>query len=245
MSTAPASRPGLAAEPREVTGKKVAGLRRDGRLPAVVYGHGVDSENVSLSAHDFDVLRRHVGPNALIDLSVDGKKARPVLIHGVQVHPVQRRPLHVDLFVVRMTEELTVEVPLVATGTSAAVEDENGTLLHPIETVRVKALPDHLPQSIEYSIDRLVDFDAVVKVSDLTIPGDVTLLTDPEEIVAKVLPPRLQAEVEAEIEAEKAAEAEAAAAEAEEAGEAPEAGEAEGAEGEAEGAGSAEESSEG
>jgi large subunit ribosomal protein L25 len=214
MSTATSSRPSLAAEPREVTGKKVAGLRRGGRLPAVVFGRGLSSENVSVDAHDFEQLRRHAGQNALIDLSVDGKKARPVLVHGVQVLPVNRRPLHVDLFLVRMTEELIVDVPLVATGTSLAVENLNGTLLHPLESVRVRALPDHLPQQIEFSIEGLVDFDAVVKVSDLSIPGDVTLLTDSDEVVAKVLQSRLQVEVEAE----KAEEAEAAAEAAAEAG---------------------------
>jgi large subunit ribosomal protein L25 len=210
MSAATSSRPNLAAEPREITGKKVAGLRREGRLPAVVYGHGISSENVSVDAHDFELLRRKAGQNALIDLSVHGKQARPVLVHGVQVHPVHRRPLHVDLFLVRMTEELIVDVPLVATGTSLAIENLNGTLLHPIESVRIRALPDHLPRSIEYSIEGLVDFDAVVKVADLTIPGDVTLMTDPEEIVAKVLQSRLQVEVEAE-KAEEAEAAEAAA----------------------------------
>jgi large subunit ribosomal protein L25 len=196
MATATSTRPSLAAEPRTITGKKVAAIRRDGRLPAVVFGHGIDSESVSLDAHEFEQLRRRVGQNALIDLSVDGKGARPVLVHGVQVHPVHRRPLHVDLFLVRMTEELIVDVPLVSTGISRAVEDENGTVLHPIEHVRVKALPDHLPQSIEYAIDSLVDFDAVIKVSDLTIPDDVTLLTDPDEIVAKVQPPRVEVEPE-------------------------------------------------
>jgi len=226
MSTATSSRPSLAAEPREVTGKKVAGLRRGGRLPAVVFGRGLSSENVSVDSHDFEQLRRHAGQNALIDLSVDGKKARPVLVHGVQVHPVNRRPLHVDLFLVRMTEELIVDVPLVATGTSLAIENLNGTLLHPLESVRVRALPDHLPQQIEYSIEGLVDFDAVVKVSDLLIPGDVTLLTDSDEVVAKVLQSRLQVEVEAE----KAEEAEAAAEAAAEAGEGEAPAEGEGAE---------------
>ena len=211
MTTATSSRPTLAAEPREVTGKKVALIRREGRLPAVVFGHGISSESVSLDAHDFELLRRKAGQNALIDLSVHGKAARPVLVHGVQVHPVHRRPLHVDLFLVRMTEELTVDVPLVATGTSLAIENLNGTLLHPIESVRVRALPDHLPQSIEYSIDSLVDFDAVIKVSDLAIPSDVTLLTEPEEIVAKVQAPRVELEPEPVVaEGEEGAEGEAA-----------------------------------
>jgi large subunit ribosomal protein L25 len=193
MATA---RPTLAAEPREITGKAVKHLRKAGRLPAVVYGNGVESTNVTISAHEFDQLRRRVGPNALIDLSVDGKKADPVLIHDVQIHPVHRRPLHADLFLVRMTEELTVDVPLVATGHSHAVDQLNGTLLHPTETVRVKALPDHLPQSIEYSIESLVDFDASLYVRDLTIPDDVTLLTDPDEIIAKVQAPRIEVEEE-------------------------------------------------
>jgi len=197
MATA---RPTLAAAPREVTGKAVKKLRSAGRLPAVVYGHGVDSESVTLDAHEFDLLRRHVGPNALIDLSVDGKKANPVLIQGVQIHPVNRRPLHADLFLVRMTEELTVDVPLVAVGESSAVTQLNGTLLHPTESVRVKALPDHLPQSIEYTVDSLVDFDATIHVRDLAIPEDVTLLTDPDEIIAKVQAPRIEVEEEPVVE---------------------------------------------
>ncbi|MBA3235188.1 MAG: 50S ribosomal protein L25 [Chloroflexi bacterium] len=193
MSTARAT---LAAELREVTGKKVAHLRTAGRLPAVVYGRGVESASISVDAHEFEQLRRHSGPNALVDLSVDGKKARPVLVSSVQVHPVHRRMLHVDLFLVRMTEELTVDVPLVATGESPAVSDQGGTLLHPIESVRIRALPDHLPQSIEYSIESLTDFETNLHVSDLTIPGDVTLLTDADEVIAKVQAPRVEEVIE-------------------------------------------------
>jgi large subunit ribosomal protein L25 len=189
MST---SRATLAAASRTVTGKAVARLRRAGQLPAVVFGHGIESTSVSIDAHEFEVLRRHSGPNALVDLSVDGKKPRPVLIHGVQVHRVTQRPLHADLFLVRMTEELTVDVPLVATGDSEAVKVHGGTLLHPIEHVRVKALPDHLPQSISYDVASLATFDDVIHLRDLQIPGDVTLLTDPDEIVAKVLAPRVE-----------------------------------------------------
>jgi large subunit ribosomal protein L25 len=223
MSTARAT---LAAEHRDLTGKKVATMRHAGRLPAVVYGHGVDSANVSIDTHEFEQLRRHTGPNALVDLSIDGKKARPVLIHGVQVHPVNRRPLHVDLFLVRMTEELTVEVPLVATGDSIAVTQHGGTLLHPIESVRVRALPDHLPQSIEYSVDSIVDFDTALHVRDLVVPSDVTLLTDGEEIIAKVQPPRVEEEpVVAEAAEGEAAEGEAAAEGGAAEGEATESGE--------------------
>lgn len=217
MATA---RPTLAAEHREITGKLVHRLRKNGRLPAVVYGHGEGSANVSIDAHEFDQLRKHSGPNALVDLSIDGKKAKPVLINQVQVHPVTRRPVHADLFLVNMTEELTVDVPLIAMGESTAISQLNGTLLHPTETVKVKGLPDRLPQSIEYSIESLVDFDGAIHVRDLTIPEDVTLLTDGEEIIAKVQAPRIEVEevpvAEEGVEGEEAAEGEAG-----EAGESP------------------------
>jgi large subunit ribosomal protein L25 len=185
------TRPTLAATQRELTGKAVARLRREGWLPAVVFGHGLDSTSVTLDAHDFDQLRRRLGANALVDLSIDGKKTQPVLIHGVQVHRLTQRPIHADLFVVKMTEEMTVDVPLVPVGESEAV-DQGGTLLLILESLKVKALPDHLPQAIEVPIERLVDFDAALYVSDLVIPGDATLLTDLEEIVAKVAPPRIE-----------------------------------------------------
>jgi large subunit ribosomal protein L25 len=207
MSTA---RPSLAAKDRQITGKAVARLRRAGQLPGVVYGHGEGSANVTVDTHDFELLRRHAGPNALIDLSIDGKKSKPVLVNGVQVHPVTRRPLHVDLFLVKMTEELTVDVPLISTGVSVAVEDANGTLIHAIESIKVRALPDHLPQSISYSIESLVDFDAMIHVRDLAIPDDVTLVTDPDETVARVLPPRVEIEPEPVVaEGEEGAEGEA------------------------------------
>jgi len=193
MSAAPA-RPTLAAASRTVTGKKVAYMRRDGRLPAVVFGRGLSSDSVSIDTHEFEVLRRKAGPNTLIDLSVDGGSASPVLVHDVQLHRVTRRPLHVDLYVVRMTEELTVDVALVSEGISDAVENAGGTLLHVIDHVRVRALPDHLPESIHYSIESLQTFDDAIHVRDLAIPADATLLTDGDEVVAKVLPPRVEEE---------------------------------------------------
>jgi len=203
MSTA---RPTLRATHRSVTGKKVAALRRDGQLPAGVFGHGVASDSLTLDTKEFEALRRHAGATTLIDLSVDDQKPSPVLVHEIQHDPVTRRPLHVDLYLVKMTEELTIDVQLVAEGSALAVADLGGTLLHAIDHVRVKALPDHLPASIHYSIDGLATFDDLVHVSDLVIPADVTLLTDANEIVAKVMPPRIE-EVEAPAAEEAAAEA--------------------------------------
>ena len=192
MSTA---RPVLAVSHRDVTGKKVARMRREGRLPAVLFGPGEGSTSVSVDTHEFELLRRHAGATTLIDVTVDGKKAKPALIHGVQVDPVRRHPLHVDLFLVRMTEELTVDVRVVVIGESEAVGKLGGTLSH-IDHLRVKALPDHLPELVELPIDALVDFDALVHVRDMTIPDDVTLLTDLDEVAARVLPPRIEEVVE-------------------------------------------------
>jgi large subunit ribosomal protein L25 len=191
-----AARPTLTVKERQTTGKAVAKLRRAGQLPGVVYGHGLESANVTVDANEFAKLRRRVGANALIDLTVEGGTTQPVLVSEVQVHPVNRRPLHVDLFVVRMTEELIVEVPLVAVGTSTAVTEQSGTVIHAIDNVRVRALPDHLPQSIEYSIESLVDFESTIHVRDLVIPSDVTLLNDEDELVARVIPPRVEEVVE-------------------------------------------------
>ena len=186
------SRPKLSAAPREVHGKAVKNLRRQGIVPAVVFGHGVESNAIQFDAHEFELLRRRTGRNTLLDLSLDGKKAVPVLVHDVQVHPITRHPLHVDLLVVRMTEELTVDVQVVLTGESSAVERMGGVLLQLRNTVQVKALPDHLPQSLELDITPLEDFDQVLHVSDIAVPADVTLLTDAGEAVARVQAPRVE-----------------------------------------------------
>jgi large subunit ribosomal protein L25 len=194
-------RPVLTASRREVTGKAVARLRRAGQLPAVAYGHHEPSTNLAIDAHDFEQLRRHVGPNTLIDLAIDGKKPKPALVHGVQIHPITRRPLHVDFLLVTMTEELTVDVPLVPVGESPAVELHGGTLLQLVDTIKVRARADHLPQEIAVRVDRLVDFETVLHVRDLDVPAGVTVLTDPDEVVAKVAPPRVEAVPEAAPEA--------------------------------------------
>jgi large subunit ribosomal protein L25 len=206
------SRPTLEATHRTETGKKNAALRRAGRLPAVVYGHGVESASISIDAHEFDLLRRRAGSNALVDLSIDGHKSRTAIVHGIHVHPVTRRPIHVDLFVVKMTEDLTVEVPIHGVGEPEAVHRKGGTLIYALDRVKVRARPDHLPQSIEADLSVLVDFDQVVRVSDLHPPDGVVILAEPDEEVFRVLPPRI---VEEEVRPAAVVEGEAAAAEGE------------------------------
>ncbi len=210
MST---DRPTLAALPRTEMGKATSHLRKAGRIPAVVFGHG-DSTSVSVDAHEFELLRRHAGANALIDLHVEGSKPTPVVINGVQLHRVQRTPLHVDLFRVKMSEDMTVDVVVHSFGESEAVTKDGGTLIHAVDHVRVRARPDRLPKFIEVDVSTLADFEAVIAVRDLPVPAGATILNDPDEVIFRVLAPRV-VEVEPETVAEVApvapAEGEAAA----------------------------------
>ncbi len=213
------SRPQLSARPRDVRGKKVSNLRRAGVLPGVVYGAGHDSQAIELDAREFEVLHRHTGRNVVLDLVVEGDgAAQPVLLQDIQVHPVTRVPLHIDLLVVNLQEERTADVSIVIVGESEAVDKQGGVLLHMRDSVSVRAKPDDLPSGIELDITSLDSFDAVLHVSDLKIPAGVTLLTDETEPVARVQPPRVEEEpIAAEaVEGEEAAEGEAPAAEAEE-----------------------------
>jgi large subunit ribosomal protein L25 len=215
------SRPTLSARPRDVRGKAVANLRKEGSLPAVVYGAGVESHNVSLDTHEFELLRRRVGRHAVVDLSIEGDgKVQPVLLQAIQEHPVNRRPLHVDLLVVDLSLERTSDVPLVFVGISEAVAKQGGVMLHLRDAVLVRAKPDDLPSGIELDISPLVDFDAVLHASDLVMPSGVTLITEPTEPLARVQQPRVEeetvvgaAEAAAAEEAAEAAETEAGAAE--------------------------------
>ena len=140
------TRPVVSAEPREVVGKKVSSLRREGILPAVVYGAGKESQNIQLDAREFDVLMRHTTRNTLVDLKVGKAKATPVLLQNVHEHPVRRNPVHVDFLVVSMTEAITIEVPVIYMGDSSAAVKLGGSLLHLRECVQISALGTELPQ---------------------------------------------------------------------------------------------------
>ena len=193
-SSAVSTRPVVSAEPREVVGKKVSALRRQGILPAVVYGKDLESKSIQMDAHEFDVLRRTVAKNTLVDLTIGGGKAKPVLLQGIHEHPVRRHPMHVDFLAVKMTEELIVDVPLNHIGESMAVDKLGGTLLHLRESVSVRSLPGSLPAAIDLDISSLDSFESVLHVSDLSVPDGVTLLTDADEPLARVQAPRVEEE---------------------------------------------------
>jgi large subunit ribosomal protein L25 len=186
------TRPTLSAHRREVSGKAVAHLRREGLLPAVVFGHGHPSESIQIDAKEFEHLRRSAGRHALIDLRIDAGRPRPVFIQTVQEHPVRRVPIHADFHLVKMTEEMSADIPIVSTGLSVMVDRHDGTLLQQLDHVKVRALPADLPQEIAYDASLLDSFDAVIHVRDLPIPPRVTLLTDGDEAVAHVLAPRVE-----------------------------------------------------
>ena len=116
------TRPVVAAEPREIVGKSVSRLRREGILPAVVYGFGQPSRAIQIGARDVDDLLRVAGKNALVDLKVGGGRATPVLLQGVHEDPVRRTPMHVDFYVVKMTEEITVDVPVHVVGANVGFQ---------------------------------------------------------------------------------------------------------------------------
>jgi large subunit ribosomal protein L25 len=175
-----------------VRGKEVAKLRRDGTLPAVVYGAGTESQNIAVDAREFELLRRHAGRHAVVDLTLDGGKPLPVLLHVIQEHPVSRKTLHIDFLAVNMEEERNVDVPIQVVGESEAVDKLGGVLLHLVNTVVVRAKPDDMPSALELDITPLVDFEVTLHVSDLRIPDGVTLVTDGGEALARVQAPRVE-----------------------------------------------------
>lgn len=158
--------------------------------------------------HEFELFHRHAGRHAVVDLTVTGDgKARPVLLQTIQEHPISRQPIHVDLLVVNLQEEMTVDVPVVAVGESPAVDKMGGVLLHLHDRVMVRAKPDDLPSSLEIDISGLDSFESVLHVSDLNVPDGVTLMTDATEPLLRVQPPRVEEEPVTEEAEETAAEA--------------------------------------
>jgi large subunit ribosomal protein L25 len=188
----------LVAEKRTVSGKKNRLLRATGKVPAVVYGRGVKTEPLELEAKVIERVYRHAGGNKIVALKVGDSRSRNVLIHDVQYGSARGELTHVDFYVVRMDEELKAEVPLHFTGESEAVFKEEGTLVKNLETVEVECLPADLPESFEVDISVLDTFEKTITLADLKIPAGVKLVQeDLEMVIAKVDPPRSDAEMEA------------------------------------------------
>lgn len=187
----------LAAEKRSVLGKHARKLRAGGKIPAVVYGHGVSTQPIEIDGHIMEKIYRSAGGNKIISLKVGDGRARNVLVHDVQHGRTRGELTHVDFYVVRMDEAIKTEVPLHFTGESKAVYQDEGTLLKNLEMVAVECLPGDLPESLEVDISGLDDFEKTMTLADLAVPAGVKLLEENlETIIAKVEPPRTQEELE-------------------------------------------------
>lgn len=186
----------LVAEKRTVSGKKNKALRAAGKIPAVVYGHGVASEPLEIEAKAIERIYRTAGGNKIVALKVEDGKARNVLIHDVQHEAARGTITHVDFYIVKMNEVLRAEVPVFFTGESTAVFQGEGTLVKGLEMVEVECLPGDLPESLEADISVLDDFEKSITLGDLKVPKGVTLIEeDLTTLIAKIDPPRSDEEM--------------------------------------------------
>jgi large subunit ribosomal protein L25 len=202
----------LKAAKREAAGKGAARkARAAGRVPGVVYGHGMDPVAVDVDARElFHILHTEAGSNVLIDLRV-GNERHLTLPREIQRDHIRGQFLHVDFLAVRRDQTIAVDVPVELVGESHGVK-EGGVIEHHLWEIKAECLPADVPDRIEADISHLGIGD-VLRVGDLKAPGGVTILSDPEETIVSVVPPPIL-RVEEE-EAAAAAEAEAAEAEAE------------------------------
>ena len=199
----------LAVAPREVLGKNVKRLRREGITPANIYGHGVDSLAVQVPTHDLTHTIKVAGRNTMLQVLVEGeKKARPVFVHHVQRNPLNDNLLHVDFYQVSLKEKIRLEVPIVVVGEAPAVDMYHGILLQNTNSVSIEGLPAEMPPYIEVDVSGLAEIDDAIHIKDLLVSAGLTFLVDPDLVVVKVAPPRVEVEEEvAEEEAVPAAEA--------------------------------------
>jgi large subunit ribosomal protein L25 len=201
----------IAVTAREVYGKQNKRLRTTGVVPGVLFGKSTGSIAVQLDAKALEHLYREAGRTSVVKVSVDGGQPTSAIIKSIQRNPLTGRALHVDLFAVDLTHEMQADIPLSFIGTSSAVEMEGAILFTSLDHLKVRGLPGDLPHEIEVDLAPLTDLEATIHVRDLLVDSKVTVLNDPDDLVAKVTPPREEEVIEpvvAEGEGEEAAEGE-------------------------------------
>jgi large subunit ribosomal protein L25 len=181
----------LLVETRQVTGKKVAALRRAGILPGNIFGKGIESKSIQLETELLVRTLKTAVANEVIDLKVGKDEAHPVVIYKIQRNPLNGSFLHADFYQVQLREKMRADVPLVIVGESEAVSTYNGVLLETLNSVQVEALPLDLPSSIEVDISVIKELEGAIHVGALKVPSTVTILTDPEIMIVKVASPRV------------------------------------------------------
>ena len=155
-------------------------------IPAVVYGPGIENNNISINLKEFSQLFSEAGESTLISLESKDGANYFALVHDVQKDPLSGEFIHVDFYQPNLEKKVEVSVPITFTGIAPAVKELGGTLVKNFLEVDVKALPQKLPHSIEVSVAGLNTFDDVVTIKDLIVPEGVEILKDPEEIIALV-----------------------------------------------------------
>jgi large subunit ribosomal protein L25 len=197
----------LAAERREETGTGAARkLRREGKVPAVIYGHGREAQALAIHQADADKLLQTAGRSTVIELSVDGTPVR-TLIREVQRHPTRKNITHLDFLEITAGEKLKVAVPVSLVGSPDGVRHAGGVLEQFLREIEIEVLPRHIPDKLELDVTDL-KVGHSLHVSDLTVEN-AQLLADADTTVCTVVPPRVEEEPVPEvIEEEEAAEPE-------------------------------------
>jgi len=192
----------LKADVREATGRRVKALRQEGLVPAVLYGHTdhTDPTLLQIEAKPLGKVLREAGTHQLVGLKIGNKKPVVTLARDIQRDVIRHNYLHVDFYAVKMDEKVTAQVPLVIVGVSPAVKDQGGILTQGMDEIEIECLPADLISAIEVNVEGLLEFNDSISVSDLAVPSSVTVLSDPDSMVAKVEPPRLEEEEEEEVE---------------------------------------------
>ncbi|NWF65325.1 MAG: 50S ribosomal protein L25 [Chloroflexi bacterium] len=175
----------LKATKRDVVGKQVKAMRREGKLPAVIYGRHMKPISIALDAHSAGLALSKVTASSLVTLDVDGKEY-PALVRERQRDYIKGSLTHIDFLAVDMNEKIRTSVGLNFVGVSAAVKDYNGILVHNLERLEVECLPGDLPERINVDIAMLKQIGDLIRVRDLAVSEKVRILADPEDTIAVV-----------------------------------------------------------
>ena len=185
----------LELDPRELTGKKVRRLRRAGIVPVHLYGPGMEPRSLQCQAGLLIRVLARAGGATPITITIQGEsETHLAFAREIQWDPRRDDILHVDLLAADVSRPVTAQVPIILTGESAGARNVNGTVMQQLRTVDVQALPLEMPSQIEIDLAIMEEPDSVIRASDLSIPGNATLLTDSEELVARIELPRVAEE---------------------------------------------------
>jgi large subunit ribosomal protein L25 len=175
----------LTVEKREALGKRAAGLRARGILPAVLYGRHESATSISLPLREFDRVWQEAGESAVVRLSGLGAD-KDVLIYSVDMDPVRDTPRHVDFYAIEKGQKVQVAVPIEFVGEAPAVRDLGGVLTKVLHELEVEAEPTALPHHITADISSMSELDQPLTIADLPLPPGVVALAEPDDTVAVV-----------------------------------------------------------